>query len=117
MTNAELMSAEYIRRCPYDPTADTAIANVWRAEKLKKQYRQLWYKGPGRAETKQVVLDGVKVSDTVTRTPNVEWMTNAKPMKCAVVYVHPLGRYHTVEFRFKKGPVRESYLGTAIAEV
>ena len=116
MTNAELMSAEYIHRCPYDPTADTAIANVWRAEKLKTQYGQLWCKGKPKAPAR-VVLDGVKVSDTVMRTPNVEWMTNAKPMKCTVVYVHPLGRYHTVEFRFKKGPVRESYFGTAIAEV
>lgn len=34
-----------------------------------------------------------------------------KPMKGKVVYIHPLGRYHVVEFELRGGPVRESFLG------
>jgi len=31
------------------------------------------------------------------------------PMPCRVIYVHPQGRYYTVEFHFPKGTIRESF--------
>lgn len=32
-----------------------------------------------------------------------------KPIKGEVVYVHPMGRFYTVEFNFGRGKVLESY--------
>ena len=34
-----------------------------------------------------------------------------RPIKGVVVYVHPQGRYHTVEFDLLGGKVRESFMG------
>lgn len=34
-----------------------------------------------------------------------------KPMEGRVVYIHPRGRFHTVEFPTMGGPVRESFAG------
>lgn len=34
-----------------------------------------------------------------------------QPMTGKVVYIHPKGRYHTVEFQMPLGAVRESFLG------
>lgn len=34
-----------------------------------------------------------------------------KPMKGTVVYIHPEGRYHTVEFELPGGKVRENFTG------
>lgn len=34
-----------------------------------------------------------------------------KPMEGLVIYIHPKGRYHTVEFSTMGGPVRESFAG------
>lgn len=34
-----------------------------------------------------------------------------QPKEATVVYIHPKGRYHTVEFATRGGPVRESFLG------
>ena len=36
---------------------------------------------------------------------------SARPMEGKVVYIHPKGRFHTVEFQTMGGPVRESFLG------
>lgn len=33
------------------------------------------------------------------------------PMKGRVVYIHPLGRFHLVEFDTPGGPVREAFFG------
>lgn len=62
----------------------------------------------------------VKVGDKVVRTPktiaelarpgSVEMIT--KPMKGEVIYVHPKGRFHTVEFTNAWGiKMRESFDG------
>ena len=37
--------------------------------------------------------------------------TLKEPRECRVVYVHPLGRYHTVEFETPGGLIRESFKG------
>lgn len=34
-----------------------------------------------------------------------------KPMEGRVIYIHPKGRFHTVEFSTMGGPVRESFAG------
>ena len=34
-----------------------------------------------------------------------------KPMEGRVSYIHPKGRFHTVEFSTMGGPVRESFAG------
>lgn len=60
----------------------------------------------------------VRIGDTVTRKPLTigdydEKMRKHtdKPMRGKVVYVHPLGRFHTVEFMTAGGPLRESFMG------
>lgn len=34
-----------------------------------------------------------------------------KPMEGRVIYIHPKGRFHTVEFSAMGGPVRKSFAG------
>lgn len=34
-----------------------------------------------------------------------------KPMEGRVIYIHPKGRFHAVEFSTMGGPVRESFAG------
>ena len=36
---------------------------------------------------------------------------SARPMEGKVVYIHPKGRFHAVEFQTMGGPVRESFAG------
>ena len=61
----------------------------------------------------------VKVGDIVLRRP-VSFYTskaelaeaeNSRARECRVVYVHPLGRYHTCEFDVAGGKIRESFKG------
>mgnify|MGYP006920900656 FL=1 len=35
-----------------------------------------------------------------------------RPMTGTVVYIHPLGRFHIVEFELRGGKVQESFQGT-----
>lgn len=61
----------------------------------------------------------IKLGQKVTRTPltftdNVDRQKGEpahRPMSGRVVYIHPQGRYHTVEFQPPLGVVRESFLG------
>ncbi len=56
----------------------------------------------------------VKVGDIVTRTPITffGWESKqCKPRKGKVVYVHPKGRYHVVEFTGQVCSVREAFAG------
>lgn len=61
---------------------------------------------------------GVQVGDTVVRMPvtfsrydeDQKKHTQAA-MRGKVVYVHPQGRFHTVEFMTGGGPIRESFQG------
>ena len=60
----------------------------------------------------------VQIGDTVVRKPETFDRYDEKlrkydkaPMRGKVVYVHPEGRYHTVEFMTAGGPVRESFQG------
>lgn len=39
-----------------------------------------------------------------------------KPMEGRVIYIHPKGRFHTVEFSTMGGPVRESFAGIMRSE-
>lgn len=61
----------------------------------------------------------MKLGQIVTRYPQtfreIDGERNApqKPMKGKVVYIHPLGRYHTVEFELRGGPVLESFQGVS----
>lgn len=58
----------------------------------------------------------VKIGDVVKRKPLSFYMT-AEEAKAGstrtgtVVYVHPFGHYHTVEFDTRGGPIRESFHG------
>ena len=61
---------------------------------------------------KAAETDGpLHVGDWVTRHPatlfGTETPLNRKLLKCQVVYIHPRGRYHVVDF----GGVRESFPG------
>ncbi len=55
----------------------------------------------------------VRVGDTVTRRAISFSGTSegylTKPMTGTVIYVHPLGRFHAVEFTFEGGSVRECF--------
>ena len=57
----------------------------------------------------------VRVGDTVTRRAvsfsGASEGYGARVRTGTVVYVHPLGRFHTVEFAFARGYVRESFTG------
>lgn len=60
----------------------------------------------------------IQVGDIVSRSPkslgNPESVTQAgtpRQRQGKVVYVHPRGRYHVVEFSTELGPVRESFVG------
>lgn len=48
----------------------------------------------------------MKVGDRATE--KVE--TVGKTMSGPIIYIHPEGRYYTVEFRFDKGRFRESFM-------
>ena len=50
------------------------------------------------------------VSDKREKYKNADG-TEKQAMSCRVVYVHPLGRYHTVEFETPGGMIRESFKG------
>lgn len=61
----------------------------------------------------------VRVGDTVIRRPLFtakKDITKARPMSGTVVYVHPKGRYHTVEFRKGSQPIKESFAGVAFED-
>lgn len=58
----------------------------------------------------------MNIGDKVTRIPNFLMgheqspiREAAKPLTGTVVYIHPQGRYYTVEFDLGLGKVRESY--------
>ena len=61
----------------------------------------------------------MKLGQKVTRTPltftdpvdRQKGEPTHRPMSGRVVYIHPLGRYHTVEFNLPLGVIRESFLG------
>lgn len=64
------------------------------------------------------MLLAVQVGDTVLRKPETfrrydeeEKKHTQAAMRGKVVYVHPKGRYHTVEFMTSGGPIRESFQG------
>lgn len=56
----------------------------------------------------------VQVGDIVIRKPITfadKDSKNAGPMRGRVVWVHPLGRFHVVEFGEGRRAVRESFMG------
>lgn len=60
----------------------------------------------------------MKIGDKVQRMPETfghyEETGEGKRKKMltgTVVYIHPAGRYHTVEFEVAGGKIRESFLG------
>lgn len=65
---------------------------------------------PERSDSKAVV----QVGDTVTRRPVTFLAAEraASAVLCGkVIWVHPLGRFHTVEFGEGEQAVRESFMG------
>lgn len=56
----------------------------------------------------------VRMGERVRRIPETLSCAvdkSARPMEGKVVYIHPKGRFHTVEFQTMGGPVRESFMG------
>lgn len=59
----------------------------------------------------------MEIGENVTRTPKTIVGEGKKgkqmemPMRGRVVYIHPRGRYHVVEFQLRGGPVREAFPG------
>lgn len=56
----------------------------------------------------------VKLGERVRRIPGTLSCAvdkSTRPMEGKVVYIHPKGRFHTVEFQTMGGPVRESFMG------
>lgn len=62
----------------------------------------------------------LEVGAEVVRTPQTFYEADAKgkaehrPMWGRVVYIHPRGLFHTVEFQTRGGAVKESFQGVAI---
>ena len=62
----------------------------------------------------------MKIGQKVLRVPETFFDSDPKegkasrhPLTGTVVYIHPQGRYHVVEFETRGGPVREAFLGVA----
>lgn len=55
----------------------------------------------------------VRVPETFYDTDLKSGKANKKPMRGRVCYIHPAGRYHTVEFQTRGGVIRESFQGVA----
>lgn len=59
----------------------------------------------------------MKVGQKVVRYPETFWERERdrnspkRPLSGKVVYIHPKGRYHTVEFDLPGGKVRENFPG------
>lgn len=56
----------------------------------------------------------MKIGDLVKRRPTLECEKNRSgkipPMMVGtVIYIHPAGRFHVVEFNFNNGKLRESF--------
>lgn len=91
---------------------DNSLARLGtRAQKLGAQQRQREQKQKKGSVT-------VQVGDRVMRRPQTfgkkkDAITGeTEPMRgTVVVYVHPKGRFHTVEFATDGGAIRESFLG------
>lgn len=62
----------------------------------------------------------LEVGAEVVRTPQTFYETDTKgkaerrPVRGRVVYIHPRGLFHTVEFQTRGGAVKESFQGVAI---
>ena len=58
----------------------------------------------------------MKIGQKVTRYPvsfsEPDGKEGQKPVTGTVVYIHPLGRFHIVEFELRGGKVQESFQGT-----
>lgn len=59
----------------------------------------------------------MRIGQKVTRWPvgfcerSEEGNKTPKPLKGTVIYIHPKGRFHTVEFELRGGKIRESFCG------
>lgn len=64
-----------------------------------------------KLENEMIGLINYKVGDKVREFYNSHGVVNIErtPTKAVVVYVHPRGRFYTVEFNFGGKKVRESY--------
>lgn len=69
---------------------------------------------PVSASAPDVLKNRVAIGDIVTRTPitfSGFGNKDSLPMKGTVIYVHPKGRFHVVEFPGKLAAVREAFFG------
>ncbi len=69
---------------------------------------------PAAASVPDVLKKRVTIGDIVTRTPitfSGFGNKDSLPMKGTVIYVHPKGRFHVVEFPGKLAAVREAFFG------
>ena len=55
----------------------------------------------------------MQIGDTVYRETVHPTLKGEHIKPCKVVYIHPEGRYHTVQFDFPGGSFKESYLGVS----
>lgn len=88
-------------------------------KKKRKQYQTVQPAPESAPEPEKKVITissgQVQVGDIVTRRPitlaGVD--VTARSMQGRVVWVHPLGRFHVVEFGKGKQAVRESFMGVS----
>lgn len=81
------------------------------------------YQRYGKLEVVEPDAPKVKVGDIVERVPQTFYAfdekgrPNYRPLTGTVIFVHPEGRYHVVEWTFKKAwhteRIRESFMGVA----
>lgn len=58
---------------------------------------------------KQVIAMCLYVGKSVTLKPSISDSKNEKPVTGTVAYIHPSGRFYTVEFKSSKGRYTESF--------
>lgn len=82
-------------------------------KKKKRKYITVDSSNAGPAEEASAAYTGgiVQIGDVVTRRPVTFDTKDGQPARGRVVYIHPKGRFHVVEFGEGATAVRESFLG------
>lgn len=67
----------------------------------------------GRPTRLEVGMEVVRIPQSIYETDG-KGKGERRPMRGRVVYIHPRGLFHTVEFQTRGGAVRESFQGVEV---
>ena len=67
----------------------------------------------GRPTRLEVGMEVVRIPQSIYETDG-KGKGDRRPMRRRVVYIHPRGLFHTVEFQTRGGAVKESFQGVEV---